>query len=58
MILKTFCAFLALVLELCGVYGNGKFKFYYGYVLFTSKKDQNLEPNIARRFFIFITGNQ
>lgn len=32
MILKTVCAFLALVLEICGVYGNGEFKWYYGYV--------------------------
>ncbi|XP_057746045.1 protein LAZ1 homolog 2 isoform X1 [Arachis stenosperma] len=31
MILKTVCAFLALVLELCGVYGDGEFKWYYGY---------------------------
>ncbi|CAH9097595.1 unnamed protein product [Cuscuta epithymum] len=31
MILKTFCAFLALVLELLGVYGDGEFKWYYGY---------------------------
>ncbi|KAJ0029977.1 hypothetical protein Pint_13528 [Pistacia integerrima] len=28
MILKTLCAFLALVLELCGVYGDGEFKWY------------------------------
>ncbi|CAL5375557.1 unnamed protein product [Camellia sinensis] len=31
MILKTFCAFLALILELCGVYGDGEFKWCYGY---------------------------
>ncbi|XP_019415603.1 PREDICTED: protein LAZ1 homolog 2 isoform X2 [Lupinus angustifolius] len=31
MILKTVCAFLALILELCGVYGDGEFKWYYGY---------------------------
>ncbi|KAG9458060.1 hypothetical protein H6P81_002568 [Aristolochia fimbriata] len=31
MILKIFCALLQLILELCGVYGNGKFKWYYGY---------------------------
>ncbi|XP_021804988.1 protein LAZ1 homolog 2 [Prunus avium] len=31
MILKTVCAFLALVLEIFGVYGDGKFKWYYGY---------------------------
>ncbi|TQD93716.1 hypothetical protein C1H46_020720 [Malus baccata] len=33
MILKTVCAFLALVLELFGVYGDGEFKWYYGYVI-------------------------
>ncbi|KAF5176289.1 Laz1-like protein [Thalictrum thalictroides] len=31
MILKTVCAFLAFVLELFGVYGDGEFKWYYGY---------------------------
>ncbi|XP_043706009.1 protein LAZ1 homolog 2 [Telopea speciosissima] len=31
MILKTACAFLALLLELFGVYGDGEFKWYYGY---------------------------
>ncbi|XP_019196365.1 PREDICTED: protein LAZ1 homolog 2 [Ipomoea nil] len=31
MILKTLCALLALVLELLGVYGDGEFKWYYGY---------------------------
>lgn len=31
MILKTLCAFLTLVLELLGVYGDGEFKWYYGY---------------------------
>ncbi|ESQ45716.1 hypothetical protein EUTSA_v10011000mg [Eutrema salsugineum] len=31
MILKTFCAFLAFLLELLGVYGDGEFKWYYGY---------------------------
>ncbi|XP_020099817.1 protein LAZ1 homolog 2 isoform X1 [Ananas comosus] len=31
MILKTVCAFLALLLELVGVYGDGEFKWYYGY---------------------------
>ncbi|KAK6944722.1 Organic solute transporter subunit alpha/Transmembrane protein 184 [Dillenia turbinata] len=30
MILKTFCAFLALFLELFGIYGDGEFKWYYG----------------------------
>ena len=32
MILKTVCAFLAFILEICGVYGDGQFKWYYGYV--------------------------
>lgn len=36
MILKTFCAFLALVLELFGVYGDGEFKWNKGYVSFSS----------------------
>ncbi|KAL1192337.1 LAZ1-like protein 2 [Cardamine amara subsp. amara] len=31
MILKTFCAFLTFLLELLGVYGDGEFKWYYGY---------------------------
>ncbi|KAL3747054.1 hypothetical protein ACJRO7_015915 [Eucalyptus globulus] len=31
MILKTVCAFLALILELLGVYGDGEFKWNYGY---------------------------
>ncbi|XWS70099.1 hypothetical protein CRYUN_Cryun03dG0020200 [Craigia yunnanensis] len=31
MILKTFCAFLALLLEVFDVYGDGEFKWYYGY---------------------------
>ncbi|KAI3787099.1 hypothetical protein L1987_41307 [Smallanthus sonchifolius] len=31
MILKTLCSFLAMVLELFGVYGDGEFKWYYGY---------------------------
>ncbi|CAI9087696.1 OLC1v1021838C1 [Oldenlandia corymbosa var. corymbosa] len=31
MILKTVCALLAFVLELFGVYGDGEFKWYYGY---------------------------
>ncbi|XP_010937318.1 protein LAZ1 homolog 2 isoform X1 [Elaeis guineensis] len=31
MILKTLCAFLALLLELFGVYGDGEFQLYYGY---------------------------
>ncbi|KAK1313319.1 hypothetical protein QJS10_CPA06g02516 [Acorus calamus] len=30
MILKTFCAFLAFILEIFGVYGDGEFKWYYG----------------------------
>ncbi|CAA0810955.1 Protein LAZ1 homolog 2 [Striga hermonthica] len=35
MILKTVCALLALVLELFGVYGDGEFKWYYGYPYIT-----------------------
>ncbi|XP_052200538.1 protein LAZ1 homolog 2 [Diospyros lotus] len=31
MILKIVCAFLAFLLELFGVYGDGEFKWYYGY---------------------------
>ncbi|XP_071721450.1 protein LAZ1 homolog 2 isoform X2 [Rutidosis leptorrhynchoides] len=31
MILKTLCSFLAMVLALLGVYGDGEFKWYYGY---------------------------
>ncbi|EMS60248.1 hypothetical protein TRIUR3_11074 [Triticum urartu] len=31
MILKTFCAFLAFILELFGAYGDGEFKWNYGY---------------------------
>ncbi|XP_047043238.1 protein LAZ1 homolog 2-like [Lolium rigidum] len=31
MILKTFCSFLAFILELFGAYGDGEFKWYYGY---------------------------
>ncbi|XP_068660897.1 protein LAZ1 homolog 2 [Aristolochia californica] len=31
MILKIFCALLQLILELVGVYGDGEFKWYYGY---------------------------
>ncbi|PON66010.1 Lazarus [Parasponia andersonii] len=31
MILKTVCAFLAFLLELFGVYGDGEFKWSYGY---------------------------
>ncbi|KAG6475229.1 protein LAZ1 homolog 2-like [Zingiber officinale] len=31
MILKTLCAFLALLLEIFGAYGDGEFKWYYGY---------------------------
>ncbi|KAH0454041.1 hypothetical protein IEQ34_018365 [Dendrobium chrysotoxum] len=31
MILKTLCSFLALLLELFGVYGDGEFKWYNGY---------------------------
>lgn len=32
MILKTATAFIAFILELFGVYGDGKFKWSYGYV--------------------------
>ncbi|KAK9102417.1 hypothetical protein Sjap_019671 [Stephania japonica] len=35
MILKTFCAFLAFLLEIFGVYGDGEFKWYYGYPYMT-----------------------
>ncbi|EPS60656.1 hypothetical protein M569_14147, partial [Genlisea aurea] len=35
MILKTLCAFLAFILEMVGVYGNGNFKWYYGYPYIT-----------------------
>ncbi|XP_021750162.1 protein LAZ1 homolog 2 [Chenopodium quinoa] len=35
MILKTVCAFLTFVLEVCGVYGDGQFKLYYGYPYIT-----------------------
>ncbi|KAK4391890.1 protein LAZ12 [Sesamum angolense] len=35
MILKTLCAFLAFILELCGAYGEGNFKWYYGYPYIT-----------------------
>lgn len=31
MILKTFCSFLAFILEIFGAYGDGEFKWYYGY---------------------------
>ncbi|KAI3914278.1 hypothetical protein MKW92_049687 [Papaver armeniacum] len=31
MILKTVCSFLALILEVFGVYGDGEFKWFYGY---------------------------
>lgn len=34
MILKTICALLAIVLEFFGVYGEGKFEWNYGYVIF------------------------
>lgn len=32
MILKTTSAFLAFILELFGVYGDGEFKWFYGYI--------------------------
>ncbi|KAL0315924.1 UNVERIFIED_CONTAM: protein LAZ12 [Sesamum radiatum] len=35
MIMKTLCAFLAFILELCGAYGDGNFKWYYGYPYIT-----------------------
>ncbi|KAL8137217.1 hypothetical protein V2J09_003218 [Rumex salicifolius] len=35
MILKTLCAFLSFLLELFGVYGDGQFKWYYGYPYIT-----------------------
>ncbi|KAG6389086.1 hypothetical protein SASPL_150545 [Salvia splendens] len=35
MILKTFCALLTLFLELCGVYGDGEFKWNCGYPYIT-----------------------
>ncbi|PKA57459.1 hypothetical protein AXF42_Ash013647 [Apostasia shenzhenica] len=35
MILKTICAFLAIVLQLFGVYGEGKFEWKYGQVCFS-----------------------
>ncbi|KAG0487116.1 hypothetical protein HPP92_009211 [Vanilla planifolia] len=35
MILKTLCSFLALLLEFFGVYGDGEFKWYYGYPYIT-----------------------
>lgn len=33
--MKTLCALLALVLELCGVYGDGEFQLNYGYPYIT-----------------------
>lgn len=35
MILKTVSAFLALILEIFGVYGDGKFDWHYGYTIFS-----------------------
>ncbi|XP_066378861.1 protein LAZ1 homolog 2-like isoform X1 [Miscanthus floridulus] len=35
MILKTLCALLALILELFGAYGDGEFKWNYGYLSFS-----------------------
>ncbi|CAN4084636.1 unnamed protein product [Withania somnifera] len=35
MILKTVCAFLALIMEIFGVYGDGKFTWHYGYPYIT-----------------------
>jgi hypothetical protein len=35
MILKTLCAFLALILEPFGAYGDGEFKWNYGLLSFS-----------------------
>lgn len=35
MIMKTLCAVLSLILELCGVYGDGEFRLDYGYPYIT-----------------------
>jgi hypothetical protein len=35
MILKTLCALLALIMEPFGAYGDGDFKWNYGYIFFT-----------------------
>ncbi|KAI5076537.1 hypothetical protein GOP47_0008602 [Adiantum capillus-veneris] len=35
MIMKTLCALLSLILELCGVYGDGEFNWNYGYPYIT-----------------------
>ncbi|MCO5567554.1 hypothetical protein L7F22_021248 [Adiantum nelumboides] len=35
MIMKTLCALLSLILELCGVYGDGEFQWNYGYPYIT-----------------------
>ncbi|KDO73863.1 hypothetical protein CISIN_1g0228811mg, partial [Citrus sinensis] len=40
MILKTVCAFLAFLLELFGVYGDGEFKWYYG-------RSTELQPDVG-----------
>jgi len=48
MILKTVCALLAFILEQFGVYGDGEFKWYYGWVLYTM-----MESNI---WFIMVSG--
>ncbi|MCO5612735.1 hypothetical protein L7F22_067004 [Adiantum nelumboides] len=35
MIMKTLCALLSLILEICGVYGDGEFQWNYGYPYIT-----------------------
>ncbi|OIV98355.1 hypothetical protein TanjilG_16682 [Lupinus angustifolius] len=47
MILKTVCAFLALILELCGVYGDGEFKWYYGFRLMHVELRSTSTPMMA-----------
>lgn len=42
MILKTVCALLAFILEMFGVYGDGEFKWYYGYVFHTKVESKIL----------------
>ena len=46
MILKTVCAFLAFFFELFGVYGDGEFKWNYGYVSYISPTFYLLYCNI------------
>jgi hypothetical protein len=47
MILKTVCAFLAMILELFGVYGDGEFKWYYGYVSYTKQDECNVDTLLS-----------